>query len=44
MSDKIDQRIVEMSFENAKFEKGIQQSKNSLKEFAQALKKLWKRK
>ncbi len=37
MSDKIDQRIVEMSFENQKFEKGISQSKNSLKEFANAL-------
>ena len=30
-NDKIDQRIVEMSFENEKFEKGISQSKNSLK-------------
>ena len=39
MSDKIDQRIVEMSFENQKFEKGISQSKNSLKEFSDALKK-----
>ena len=39
MSDKIDQRIVEMSFENQKFEKGISQSKNSLKEFANALDK-----
>lgn len=38
MSDKIDQRIVEMSFENAKFEKGIKQSQNSLKEFSKALK------
>ncbi len=38
MSDKIDQRIVEMSFENQKFEKGISQSKNSLKEFSNALK------
>ena len=37
MSDKIDQRIVEMSFENQKFEKGISQSKNSLKEFSKAL-------
>ena len=37
MSNKIDQRIVEMSFENHKFEKGINQSKNSLKEFANAL-------
>ena len=34
MSNKIDQRIVEMSFENQKFEKGIHQSKNSLKEFS----------
>ena len=32
MSNKIDQRIVEMSFENHKFEKGIHQSKNSLKD------------
>ncbi len=38
MSDKIDKRIVEMSFENSKFEKGISQSKNSLKEFSDALK------
>ena len=38
MSDKIDQRIVEMSFENKKFEKGIAQSKNSLSEFNNALK------
>ena len=38
MNDKIDQRIVEMSFENAKFEKGIKQSQNSLKEFSKALK------
>lgn len=38
MSDKIDQRIVEMSFENDKFEKGIKQSQNSLKEFSKALK------
>ena len=37
MSNKIDQRIVEMSFENQKFEKGIHQSKNSLKEFSNAL-------
>ena len=37
--DKIDQRIVEMSFENQKFEKGISQSKNSLKDFTEALKK-----
>ena len=35
--NKIDQRIVEMSFENAKFEKGIKQSKNSLKDFTKAL-------
>ena len=34
MSNKIDQRIVEMSFENHKFEKGILESKNSLKEFS----------
>lgn len=39
MSDKIDQRIVEMSFENDKFEKGIKQSQNSLKDFSNALKK-----
>ncbi len=38
MSNKIDQRIVEMSFENHKFEKGILESKNSLKEFSNALK------
>lgn len=38
MSDKIDQRIVEMSFENEKFEKGILKSKNSLSEFNNALK------
>ena len=37
MSDKIDQRIVEMSFENHKFEKGILESKNSLKDFSKAL-------
>jgi hypothetical protein len=37
MSNKIDQRIVEMSFENHKFEKGIQQSKQSLKDFANTL-------
>lgn len=37
MSKAIDQRIVEMSFENHKFEKGINQSKNSLKEFSNAL-------
>lgn len=40
MSDKIDQRIVEMSFENDKFEKGILESKNSLKEFSNALNKM----
>lgn len=39
MSSKIDQRIVEMSFENQKFEKGIEESKKSLKEFSEALKK-----
>jgi hypothetical protein len=38
MRDKIDQRIVEMSFENHKFEKGISQSQNSLKKFSDALK------
>lgn len=37
MSDRIDQRIVEMSFENHKFEKGIQQSKGSLQDFSKAL-------
>ena len=37
MSDKIDQRIVEMSFENHKFEKGISQSKKSFKEFTDVL-------
>jgi hypothetical protein len=37
MSSKIDQRIVEMSFENHKFEDGIKKSKNSLKEFSNAL-------
>lgn len=37
MSNRIDQRIVEMSFENHKFEKGIHQSKNSLKEFSDTL-------
>ena len=31
MSSKIDRRIVEMSFENHKFEEGIKKSKNSLK-------------
>ena len=31
-NDKIDQRIVEMSFENHKFEKGIRESKKSLSE------------
>ena len=30
MSSRIDQRIVEMSFENHKFEKGINQSQGSL--------------
>ena len=40
MSNKIDQRIVEMSFENHKFEKGILESKNSLKEFSNALKNI----
>lgn len=39
MSDKIDKRIVEMSFENEKFEKGIEKSKNSLKDFTKALEK-----
>ena len=45
MSSRIDQRIVEMSFENHKFEEGINKSKNSLKSFADALKKYgrWKR-
>lgn len=37
-NDKIDQRIVEMSFENYKFEKGISQSQESLKKFSDALK------
>jgi len=37
-NDKIDRRIVEMSFENQKFEKGISQSKNSLQQFSNALK------
>ena len=37
MSSKIDQRIVEMSFENHKFEKGINQSQGSLREFTKAL-------
>ena len=40
MSNRIDQRIVEMSFENHKFEKGIHQSKNSLKDFSDALKNM----
>ena len=40
MSDRIDKRIVEMSFENHKFEKGIHQSKNSLKDFSNALEKM----
>lgn len=40
MSDKIDQRIVEMSFENHKFEDGIAKSKNSLKQFADSLKNM----
>ena len=40
MSNKIDQRIVEMSFENQKFEKGIQESKNSLQDFSKALKNM----
>lgn len=39
MSNKIDKRIVEMSFENEKFEKGIEKSKNSLKDFTKALEK-----
>ena len=39
MSDRIDRRIVEMSFENAKYEKGIAQSKKSLTEFTKALEK-----
>lgn len=37
MSNRIDQRIVEMSFENNKFEEGIAKSKNSLKGFVDAL-------
>ena len=37
MSNAIDQRIVEMSFENHKFEKGISQSNKSLKNFADSL-------
>ncbi len=37
MSDKVDERIVEMSFDNAKFEKGIKQSRKSLKEFNKSL-------
>jgi hypothetical protein len=40
MSNRIDQRIVEMSFENHKFEKGINESKGSLKEFSNALKNM----
>lgn len=42
MSDLIDQRIVEMSFENHKFEKGILESKNSLKDFSKVLEKTTK--
>ena len=38
MSDNIDKRIVEMSFENSKFEDGILKSTNSLKDFNNALK------
>lgn len=37
MSDKIDERIVEMSFDNKKFEKGISQSQKSLKDFNKSL-------
>lgn len=37
MSNTIDERIVEMSFDNKKFEKGIAQSQKSLKEFNKAL-------
>ena len=40
MSSRIDQRIVEMSFENHKFEKGINESKGSLKSFADELKNM----
>ncbi len=40
MSSRIDQRIVEMSFENHKFEKGINQSQGSLSKFADALKNM----
>jgi len=36
---KIDERIVEMSFENSKFESGISQSSKSLAEFNSALEK-----
>ena len=39
MSKNIDKRIVEMSFENEKFERGIKNSKNSLREFTDALEK-----
>jgi len=37
-NDKIDRRIVEMSFENDEFEEGISKSKNSLQQFSKALK------
>lgn len=40
MSKELDQRIVEMSFENHKFEKGIKESEGSLKSFSNMLRNM----
>ena len=37
MSNKVDQRIVEMRFENSQFEKGVSQSISSLDKLKQSL-------
>ena len=38
MSQEVDQRVVEMRFDNAKFEKNVQQSINSLNALNERLK------
>lgn len=38
MSQEVDQRVVEMRFDNAKFEKNVQQSINSLNVLNKSLK------
>ena len=38
MSQEVDQRVVEMRFDNAKFEKNVQQSINSLNALNESLK------